>query len=122
VISSGKLKFVAKDHQTFEAKARAERWARQVESEIDEGSFIPRGEAEDTTLAEALQRYQKEITPHKKGAIQECNRIDLWIKHPLSTKFLPNIRGSNMAAYRDSRVSDGKAPNPFFRAYSGLNS
>jgi len=97
--------------KTFETKARAERWARQVESEIDEGSFIPRGEAEDTTLAEALQRYQKEITPHKKGAIQESNRIDLWIKHPLSTKFLPNIRGSDMAAYRDSRVSDGKAPS-----------
>lgn len=52
---------------TFETKARAERWARLVESEIDEGSFVPRGEAESTTLGQALNRYLQEITPQRKA-------------------------------------------------------
>jgi integrase len=95
---------------TFETKARAERWARLVESEIDEGSFVPRGEAESTTLGQALNRYLQEITPQKKGAKQEANRIRQWLEHPLSKRFLTNIRGNDIAAYRDERLAAGKSP------------
>ena len=62
--------------KTFETKAEAKRWARLVESEMDHGAYVSREEAENTSFAEALTRYAKEITPRKKGARQERDRIE----------------------------------------------
>jgi hypothetical protein len=42
--------------KTFETRADAERWAREIESEMDRGVYVSRTEAESTTLAEALDR------------------------------------------------------------------
>jgi hypothetical protein len=53
--------------KTFVQRSDAEKWARSVESEMDRGVFHDRTEAEATTLAEALERYRREITPDKKG-------------------------------------------------------
>ena len=43
--------------RTFDTKALAEAWARQLESEMDRGVCKSREEAERTTFAEALERY-----------------------------------------------------------------
>jgi integrase len=113
--ASGRQRFDVKDFpsatKTFKTKARAERWARAFENEMDDGVFVSRKEAESTTLTEAFERYLKEITPHKKGAIQETNRIKQFKKHPLAKRFLANIRSSDIAAYRDERLSLGKSSN-----------
>jgi integrase len=42
---------------------------------MDKGVFISRAEAESTTLKELLERYLDEITPLKKGAASETNRL-----------------------------------------------
>ncbi len=70
--------------KTFGTKAKAERWARIIEREMDDGSFVSRTEAESTTLKEALQRYLNEITPTKKGARQESDRVKVWMEHDLA--------------------------------------
>ena len=54
--------------KVFETKAEAEAWSKSTESEMVRGVFVSRKEAENTTLAEALDRYLKEITENKKGA------------------------------------------------------
>jgi hypothetical protein len=59
--------------KTFDTKAEAKRWARLVESEMDQGAYVSREEAENTSFAEALERYSKEITPRKKEARQDEN-------------------------------------------------
>ena len=61
--------------RTFSNKADAEKWARQIEAEMDRGIFVSRKEAENTTLAEALDRYEREVTPLKKGVAQELSRV-----------------------------------------------
>lgn len=96
--------------KTFDTKAEAKRWARLIESEIDRGVFVSRTEAEHTMLSEALERYLSEITPNKKGARQEANRIRALLKHPLSMRSLASIRSADIAAYRDERLRDGKSP------------
>lgn len=96
--------------KTFDTKAEAQRWARLIESEMDQGVFVSREEAEKTTLSEALDRYSKEITPRKKGARQESDRIRALVRHSLSKRFLASIRGVDIAAYRDERLKDGKSP------------
>ncbi len=93
--------------KTFGTKAKAERWARVIEKEMDDGSFVSRTEAESTTLKEALQRYLNEITPTKKGARQESNRIKIWMEHDLACRYLANLRGADFAQYRDQKIKDG---------------
>ncbi len=36
--------------KTFETRAAAEQWSREVEYEMDRGTFVSRAEAESTTL------------------------------------------------------------------------
>ena len=55
--------------KTFETRAAAEQWAREIEYEMDRGIFVSRVEAESTTLGELLERYYlQEVTPLKRGA------------------------------------------------------
>ncbi len=95
--------------KTFETKVDAEAWARMIEHEMDRGVFIDRSEAEATTLSEALQRYLGEVTVTKKGAREESLKIGKLIRHPISTRFIANIRPSDMAAFRDEMLSTGAA-------------
>ena len=49
--------------KTFDTKAEAEAWAREIESEMFRGVFVPRKDAERTTLNELLQRYLDDHVP-----------------------------------------------------------
>ncbi|MBI2241482.1 MAG: site-specific integrase [Magnetospirillum gryphiswaldense] len=96
--------------RTFDTKAQGERWARDVESEMDCGTYVDRSEAERTTLHEALERYEREVTPKKKGARQEKSRIAKWKRDALALRSLASIRGADMAAWRDRTLNDGASP------------
>ena len=92
--------------KTFETKGKAERWARSIESEMDHGAFVSRAEAESTTLKEALERYLKEVTPTKKGAKQESDRIKVWMEHELAHRYLASLRSVDFAQFRDQKLAD----------------
>lgn len=97
--------------RTFARKADAEAWARQTESEIDRGVFVSRAEAERTTLSEALERYEMEVTPRKKGAEQEKYRIRALLELPLARRTLAGVRGVEVARLRDDELARGLAPS-----------
>ncbi len=101
----------APQSKTFNTKPEAEKWARSVEAEIDRGTFIDRREADGTTLEDALERYGREVTPLKKGARAERNRIKRWQAHKLAKCSLSAVRGKDMAKFRDERRAEGKAEN-----------
>ena len=42
---------------------------------MSRGVWVSRGEAEVTTLFEALDRYEAEVVPTKNGAVQEASVI-----------------------------------------------
>ena len=59
--------------KTFTTKAEAEAWAKMSESEMARGVWVSRGEAEATTLYEALERYgprqiNRQSSPLKTGS------------------------------------------------------
>jgi hypothetical protein len=54
--------------QSFSSKAAAERWARGVESQFDQGNYVDISEALRTSFTEIIERYRQEVTPHKKGS------------------------------------------------------
>ncbi|MCW6510065.1 tyrosine-type recombinase/integrase [Lichenifustis flavocetrariae] len=87
--------------RTFDTKETAERWARQVEGEIDKGSFVDRSEGEDTTFAEALDRWEKEYL-HKLAESShqtETSRIKALKRRPLATTALAKVRGRDIVEF-----------------------
>lgn len=98
-------------NRTFDTKVHAEAWARHVENEMDRGIFLDRTEAEGTTLAEALERYRREVVPGKRYQYQENQRINRWLDYAITKRSLANLRGADFAAYRDARRAAGRAEN-----------
>ena len=96
--------------RTFETRNDAEAWAKITESEMVRGVFVSQKEEENTTLAEALERYEREVSSRKKYG-REKTRIKNWMGHDLAKRSLASIRGSDMAQYRDARIKSGYASN-----------
>lgn len=62
---------------TFETRKAAEQWVRAIEREMDTGTFIPRGEAQRTTIAMLAKRYLAEgRVEAMKGLRQEKQRVN----------------------------------------------
>lgn len=94
--------------RTFNTKADAEAWARQIESEIDRGVFVSRAAAENTTLSEVLTRYEREILPSKKGASPELSVLRIWQATELSTRVMATVRSVDVAKLRDEWLVNRK--------------
>lgn len=97
--------------KTFETKAAAEAWARQTEGEMDRGVFLSRAESENTTLAEALERYAREITPKKRSAQREAYLIAALLRRPLAGRYLATIRSKDIADFIRERGCEDVAAN-----------
>ncbi|MBK6612628.1 site-specific integrase [Ottowia sp.] len=94
--------------KTFETKAEAEAWANMIESEMARGVWVSRGEAEATTLHEALTRYETEIVPAKKGAAQEESVLRICKATDLAKRRLATIRSADVSKLRDDWLADCK--------------
>jgi integrase len=97
--------------KTFSERNACAQWARSVESELDRGIFISRSEAESTTFRELLIRYQKEVTPHKKGAKVESYRINAWLKTNLANRLLSTLKSADFADWRETRIKEKASSN-----------
>jgi integrase len=93
-----------KQSKMFLNRRDAETWAATIESEIGRGVFISRTQAEHTTLKEALDRYEREVTVNKRSAASEKYKIEGWRRSSLADYFLANIHGAQVAEWRDSRL------------------
>lgn len=91
--------------RTFTTRADAEKWARQVETELDKGIFVDRSEAEKNTLHDVLKRYRDEISPTKRGADIEKLRINTILKHyDLVATKMAALSSKVLAGWRDERL------------------
>src|SRR5690606_33470601 len=94
---------------TFDTKAEAQRWAAEIEGDMSRARFVDIRDADSTTQAEALKRYRREVSDHKKGEKQEGVRIKRWMEDPLAEKSLASLKSSDLAAWRDERLREGKS-------------
>ncbi|MBE2210344.1 MAG: site-specific integrase [Xanthomonadaceae bacterium] len=92
--------------KTFESKAEAEAWAQMIESEMARGVWLDRSEAENTTLRELLDRYEKEVSPRKRSHAREVSFLNTWRQTDLATRMVSRIRGSDVAALRDDWLKE----------------
>lgn len=96
--------------KTFNTRAEAEAWARLIESEIDRGVFVSRAEAESTTLAEALDRYDREIAASKKGYVQEASLLRIWKSTVIASRPMASVRSADIAKLRDDWLKQTNPP------------
>lgn len=97
--------------KSFKNYAEAVQWARKVESEFDNPLYDFTVPSPDVTLGELLQRYSIEITSRKSHPESEQYRISAWLRHKLASKSLTNIKGKEIAAWRNERLIDKASPN-----------
>lgn len=87
---------------TFPTKAMAERWARDIESQIDAGRFQPvAAAAKGLTLGDALRRYLRDVTAKKEDPRPEQLKIAKIIEHPIALRELSRLTGADFAEFRD---------------------
>ena len=99
--------------KTFETKADAEAWARQIESEMDRKVSISRAEAEaeQYTLSECIDRYIEEYIPRLKHGKREVDRARALQRRPIAHRIIATIRAKNIADFRRERETENVSGN-----------
>lgn len=89
--------------RSFSTRADANAWARKVESEIERGVFLDTTEAQETTLAQALDRYATEILSTLSSNNRWLSKSKV-LKTHLGRYPLSSLSSTEIAAYRDRRL------------------
>ncbi|HMM37520.1 MAG TPA: site-specific integrase [Desulfovibrio sp.] len=96
--------------KTFTTKSDAEKWARAQEREMDRGAFLPTDAAERTSVAAALDRYQKEAFPRLARGGNSLTGNLARLRSGLGALSLLALDSSHVAAYRDKVLKSGLSP------------
>jgi len=108
-----------KTHPTL---GHAEEWLRGLNEAADRGDHVlDQSEARRTTLAEAMEDYEKAETDKKRGARQEKARIKQWRADDLGVRFLAAIRTHEVQSWIDDKLDAGKAPTTINNALNVLS-
>ena len=91
--------------KTFINKADAERWAKQVEVDMQKGSYTNLVLAERTTFGELIDRYIEEVLPTMRGALEDRFRLKALQRRTLSKLSMTALTPAKIAEYRDHRLS-----------------
>jgi len=106
--------------KTFKTKANAQKWARLIESEIDRGVFVDRTEADKTTIGELIDRYIQEVTPLKRSAKNDKQRM-LFLKKYFGHYKASQLQSKHIATYRDKRLAEGKQGSTVIKEIGSLS-
>ena len=90
--------------KSFQSKQEAEKWARQLESEIDKGSYTNLVLAERTTFGEVIERYIKEVIIKCRGQLEHTYRLKALARHPIALLRMTALTPIKVAEYRDERL------------------
>ena len=95
--------------KSFAVRKDAANWGKQTEADIQAGRWKPANVSDGLTLGEALAKYKREVTPAKKGAVQEGYVIGAIMAAKMAEKNLASIRGVDIASLRDQWKGEGLA-------------
>jgi integrase len=94
--------------KSFVSKASASKWAQESERKIEAGLFESFDEANRTKLSELLQRYLDNVSPKKKGYLQESFKIKKLMRDPIAKYALAKLTPTKIAKFRDRLLLDVK--------------
>lgn len=93
--------------KTFRNKSLAQKWATQVEAQMDSKLFISSTLAETTTVQQLTKRYITEVLPSKKSAISMESMIR-GLSNCLGEYAVISLTPNVLADYRDKRLRSVK--------------
>jgi integrase len=91
--------------KSFITRKDAERWAKQVEVDMQKGSYTNLVLAERTTLGELIDRYIAEVLPSMRGALEDRFRLKALQRRTLSKLSMTALTPAKIADYRDQRLT-----------------
>lgn len=111
----------AAQSKTFINKVDAERWAKQVEVDIQKGSYTNLVSAERTTFKEVIERYITEVLPTMRGGSADYIRLKALSRRPIAKLNMVALTPQKIAEHRDERLKD-IAPATVIRELSYFSS
>lgn len=103
--STGSSSRLEAPFKSFDTKLEAEKWARYLEAQVDRFGAAPDTRIlESTTLGQLLERYQREVSPFKRGSVQEIQRIDVLRRHDLAHRTRIGLSQQDITSFRDERL------------------
>jgi integrase len=98
--------------RSFPTKDEAARWARVTELAMDGDSLPADGHqpyaianSDVRTVGDLLTRYEREITPAKRGAERELHKFRVIRRYPISAVRASALTRGALASYRDARAA-----------------
>lgn len=86
---------------TFNRLTDAKKWAQQTEASVREGRYFKNTAARKHTLAEAIDRYCRDVLPTKPRSIKDQGGQLRWWKKSVGHYSLAEVTPSIIAEYRD---------------------
>ncbi|WP_342628461.1 hypothetical protein AAC691_21845 [Nguyenibacter vanlangensis] len=96
--------------ETCDSYEHAETRHAEVLADITANRYRDIRRERETTQGDVLGKYLKDVTPTKKGAKQEGNRIKAWMDEDISNLPFISITPRHIADRRNRRIKEGKAP------------
>lgn len=90
--------------KSFQNKQDAERWARQIEADIDKGSYINVALAERTLFKDIIERYIQEVTLQTRSMKEDRYRLSAMMRHWIGNLTMIQLTPAKVAQYRDERL------------------
>jgi integrase len=90
--------------KTFQSKQDAERWARQIESDIDKGSYTNQVLADRSLFKDIIDRYVQEVTLKTRSMREDTFRLKALARHPIAELKMTALTPIKVAEYRDERL------------------
>ena len=90
---------------TFARLTDARRWVQDTESSIRSGRYFTVAEAKRHTLGDLVDRYIKEVLPHKPKNAGNTKQQLLWWKSQLGSSTLANVNASAIAGCRNKLLA-----------------
>ena len=106
--------------KSFKEKSTASKYAREIELKMDKQQFEDYSNAAGTTLRDILTRYRDEITPKKKGAKWETYKLNLLIRHKISSLSLLHLNPTALCALKNE-LSINRKPGTVKHYFNFIN-
>lgn len=96
---------------SFARLTDAKKWASSTESAIREGRHFKTTEAKRHTIADLLDRYQRdELSKHTPRARHDRAPILAWWRESIGVRLLADVTPALIAEHRDRLLNEGRAP------------
>jgi integrase len=92
--------------KNFKSLTHAKQWKRVTEGQIEKGLYVSYSKADRHTLTDAIERYEKEILPHKPKDFKNASRHLLRWKKELGHLKLSRLNQSAIAEVRDRMLTE----------------